>query len=119
MDDKTVEKLKEVLQKTPFEFNRAYLNEWESHAAVDAAREEKEIFVVARDYHAARLYAQLHNIEKKRFKYVSHESGLYGRSNIEIHLVTTCSEHERYTEIMHYIKVLVQSGRATVKEVTW
>lgn len=119
MDDKTVEKLKAVLQKTPFEFNKAYLNEWRDHAAVDVAREEKEIFVVARDYNTMKLYAQLSHIKLGTIKYVRHEDDLRGRNEIEIRFITTCLDHERYHQIVEVAKWLEGQGGAVIKEVEW
>lgn len=96
----------------------AYLNRFEPEA------EKKEIYIVARDLRTAYLYSgwHRHHIEDNPnivFKYVGHENDLRGFENIDIYLVTTWRQHARAYEIRELVNILVQSGRATVKEVEW
>lgn len=104
--------------RTEAEFRKDFLNEWVSPP------EQKTIYIVARDVRTARLYSGWYrrHIEDNPdivFRFVGHEDDLRGRENIEIHLVTTWLDNRRASEIKEVVDVLVQSKRATVKEVEW
>lgn len=104
--------------RTEAEWKEMMLNEW---ALPDPV---KIIYLLIRDYAAACIYQgwyrnHIDNNPNIIFKCIREVHDLAGRSGIEIHLATTCREHERYNEIMAYINVLVQAGKATVKEVEW
>lgn len=108
----------DALRRTPSEFQKEFQGEF------PAPTEKKEIYIVARDLRTAHLYSgwHRHHIENNPdivFKYVGHENDLRGRENIDIYLVTTWRQHERSLEIKEVVDILVQSGRATVKEVEW
>ena len=98
------------------EWKKAVLNEW---VEVDTSREEKEVFIVARDYNTTKLYAQLSHIKLGTIKYVRQEDDLRGRNEIEIRFITTCLDHERYHQIVEVAKWLEGQGRAVIKEVEW
>lgn len=86
----------------------------------EAKDEPEKIFVFARDYNAARLYASTHNIKPKQFVYVRDEDTLRGREDgITIHIVTTYSQHPRMYEILEMIDHLRKTRCAKIVEVEW
>ena len=99
-------------------FRKEYLNEFPTPP------EPKTVYIVARDVRTARNYSgwYRHHIENNPdivFKFVGRKEDLVGLKNVEIHLVTTWQLHYQAWQIKEFVDELVQSGRATVKEVEW
>jgi len=104
------ELLKKLLPKD--EYAKQCLGEW--------PEPKKMIYVFARDYNAASLYARMvAKVPRKEWRYIDQPSDLHGVKDAEIHVVTTWMYHRNSSEIFDIIKILENRRWITVKMVDW
>lgn len=82
-------------------------------------QEDAMIYIFARDYHQARIYAAQAEIPRKQWKYIENESSLDGAKDIEVRMITGHISNPKYQEIAERLKYMEFRKMAVVKRLDW